>query len=88
MEDAILDTAKNLNGGSDGYTFAIVLLSVLLIIAGMVIRSLYIRNKELQDAAVIRVEEQTKALIEALHAVKDNYRKLQELVIEIKAKLP
>jgi len=88
MEDAIIDTAGKLNGASDGYTFAVVLLSVLLVAAGFVIRYLYLQNKELQTQALGRVENQTKALIEALHAVKENYGKLKELVIEIKSKLP
>jgi hypothetical protein len=88
MDQALIDTAGQLNGGSDGYTFAIVLLTVLLIVASIVIRSLYLQNKDLQNAAVLRVEGQTKALIEALHAVKENYGRLSELVIEIKSKLP
>lgn len=89
MNDAstIVEEASKLTGESDGYTFAIIVMSVLLIIAAVVIRELYNENKDLQTKAVSRAESQTKALTEALNAVKENYRNVTELLIEIKSNL-
>lgn len=92
---AIIDTASKVQpGDNSGYTFAIIVLSVMLVLSLYAVKSLYDKNTLLQTAAVTRTEAATKALVEALNAVKEQYRELHrsqeamnEILKEIKSKL-
>lgn len=74
---AFVTSASNVQpGDNSGYTYVVVVLATMLGLSLFAIGRLYLENKTLQTAAVTRAEESTKALIEALNAVKEQYREL------------
>ena len=95
----ITDTAEIVRQAGDvrpgdysGYTFAVVLLTVMLVMSIAALRSLWKENKLLQTAAVTRAEEMTKGLITATNAQERAFDKVAEklehqteLLKEIKA---
>jgi len=79
-------------GDYSGYTFAVVLLVVILLVSLAAIKKLWDENKILQNSAVTRAEDMTKSLIQATNAqerafekVADKLETQTELLKEIKA---
>ena len=83
----LIDSASKVQPGDySGYTFAIVILTLMLAGSLLAIKKLYEENKSLQTAAVTRAESATKALIEALTEVKRHYEILNETLKRIEQK--
>jgi hypothetical protein len=89
----LMDTAKNVtpNDGS-GYSFAILVLTFILLISLWALKKLHEENKLLQTSAVTRAEDMTKNLILATNAQERAFEKVAEkletqtdLLKEIKA---
>ena len=79
-------------GDYSGYTFAVVILTIMLAGTIAALRSLWKENKLLQTAAVTRAEDMTKSLITATNAQERAFDKVVEklehqtdLLKEIKA---
>jgi hypothetical protein len=93
--NALADAASKVQPGDySGYTFAIIVLSLVLGGSLYAIKNLYEKNTDLQTAAVARAEDTTKALISALNEVKDQYKEFtrsiehtNEILKDIKSKI-
>ena len=93
--NALTDAATKVQPGDySGYTFAIVVLALVLVGSLYAIKNLYEKNTELQTAAVTRAEDTTKALISALNEVKEQYKEFtrsiehtNEILKDIKSKI-
>jgi hypothetical protein len=79
-------------GDYSGYTFAVVLLVVMLLVSLTALKKLWDENKILQTSAVTRAEDMTKSLIQATNAQERAFEKVAEklehqteLLKEIKA---
>ena len=95
----ITDTAEIVKQAGDvkpgdysGYTFAVVLLVVMLLLTLAALKKLWDENKILQTSAVTRAEDMTKSLIQATNAQERAFEKVAdkletptELLKEIKA---
>ena len=91
----LIDAAANVQPNDySGYTFAIIVLSFVLIGSFYAIKKLYDKNNDLQTAAVKRAEDTTKALTNALNEVEKQYKEFSrslertnEILRDIKAKV-
>lgn len=73
--NGILNSAANVRpGDNSGYTFAIVVLTFVLLICLYALKSIYEKNNNLQNAAVARAETATTALVNAINAMEEQYK--------------
>ena len=91
----ITDAATKVQPGDySGYTFAIIVLALILVGSIYSIKTLYDKNTELQTAAVKRAEDTTKELTKALNEVEKQYNEftrginlMNDTLKDIKAKI-
>lgn len=85
---SVLNAASSVQpGDNSGYQFAVSILTFLLILSGIVIKTLYKENNRLQNVAVDKAESATKALVEALAEVKRHYEAFNETLKRIESKI-
>lgn len=75
----LIDSAKNVTPNDDsGYSFAVIVLTFILLISLWALKKLFDENTILQGAAVKRAEDMTRSLITATNAQEKAFDKVAE----------